>query len=323
MPLVDLPLKQLLEYQGRNPKPADFDAFWNAGLAEMNALDPDVELRPHALNASFAKCYELYFTGTGNSRIYAKYLRPAFVDESVPCILQFHGYSGSSGADWNGYLNLVAQGFAVAALDCRGQGGKSNDEVSRTGTTQNGHIIRGLDNALNGQPEKLYYRDMFLDTAMLARIVGQFPEIDENRLSAQGGSQGGALTLACAALSPIKRAAPVFPFLCDYQRVWEMDLAAGAYGELKTYFRNFDPLHKRESEIFNALGYIDIQHLMPRVSAEVLMAVGLMDTTCPPSTQFAAFNKIPSKKNTVFFPDFGHEGLPGWGDLAWEFLTQE
>ncbi len=40
---------------------------------------------------------------------------------------------------------------------------------------------------------------------------------------------GGALTIACAALEPrIKRAAPVFPFLCDYQRVWEMDQAKDA-----------------------------------------------------------------------------------------------
>ena len=52
------------------------------------------------------------------------------------------------------------------------------------------------------------------------------PEVDADRVAATGGSQGGALTLACAALEPrIKRAAPVFPFLCDYQRVWEMDLA--------------------------------------------------------------------------------------------------
>src|SRR5206468_10960218 len=83
-----------------------------------------------------------------------------------------------------------------------------------------------------------------------------------NRVGATGGSQGGGLTLACAALEPrIKRAAPVYPFLCDYQRVWEMDLAVGAYEELKQYFRLFDPLHEREKEIFTRLGYIDNQHL--------------------------------------------------------------
>ena len=43
------------------------------------------------------------------------------------------------------------------------------------------------------------------------------------------------------------------------------------------------------------------------------MAVGLMDTICAPSTQFAAYNKIASPKDMVIYPDFGHETLP---DLA-------
>ena len=41
------------------------------------------------------------------------------------------------------------------------------------------------------------------------------------------------------------------------------------------------------------------------------MTTGLMDQICPPSTQFAAYNKITSPKSVEFFPDFGHEALPG------------
>jgi len=33
------------------------------------------------------------------------------------------------------------------------------------------------------------------------------------------------------------------------------------------------------------------------------LGVGLMDTVCPPSTQFAAYNKITSKKTLSIFPD--------------------
>jgi cephalosporin-C deacetylase len=89
---------------------------------------------------------------------------------------------------------------------------------------------------------------------------------------------------------------------------------------LKAYFRRFDPLHQRRQEIFTKLGYIDIQHLMPRIRAEVLMGITLMDTICPPSTQFAAYNKITTKKEAVIYPDFGHEGLPGFSDSTFRFL---
>lgn len=316
MPLVDMPLERLKNYEGRNPRPADFDAYWDTALAEMHALGTGCELVPHALDAPFAECFHLYFTGFGGARVHAKYLRPKGATEPHPAVVQFHGYSGHSG-DWADKLNWVARGFSLASLDCRGQGGLSEDVGGVKGNTLRGHIIRGLDDS----PEKLYYRSVFLDTAQLARIVMAMPEVDAARVGATGGSQGGALTLACAALEPgIKRAAPVYPFLCDYRRVWEMDLARDAYDELKTYFRSFDPRHEREDAVFERLGYIDCQHLAPRIQAETLMFVGLMDTVCPPSTQFAAFNKIPAKKDLRLYPDFGHEGLPGSGDTIYEFL---
>ncbi len=317
MPLVDMPMEQLLAYKGRNPRPADFDAYWERGLAEIRALDPSVELVPHDLDAPFAECFHLYFTGTGGARVHAKLLRPKNADAPGPAVLMFHGYSGSSG-DWADKLSYVARGFTVAALDCRGQGGLSEDAGGVKGTTLRGHIIRGLDDP---NPDKLYYRDVFLDTALLARIVMEMPGVDADRVGATGGSQGGALTLACAALAPeIKRAAPVYPFLCDYKRVWEMDLASGAYEELKAFFRNHDPRHEREDAVWERLGYIDNQHLAPRIRANVLMPIGLMDTICPPSTQFAAYNRIPSEKNLVVYPDFGHEGLPGANDTIYNFL---
>ena len=143
-----------------------------------------------------------------------------------------------------------------------------------------------------------------LNTAMLARVIMGLDYVDENRVGVFGGSQGGGLSLACAALVPtIKRCAPDYPYLSDYKRVWEMDLDKGAYEGLRYYFRSCDPRHEHEDEIFEKLGYIDIQHLAPRIRAKVLMGTGLMDTTCPPSTQFAAFNKITSEKQVLVYPD--------------------
>lgn len=318
MPLVDMPLEKLKTYEGRNPRPADHADYWDRALAEMHALDPQIELVPAPFQVPNAECFDLYFTGVKGARVHAKYLRPTNVSTPHPAICQFHGYSGSCG-DWHDKLNYVSLGYSVFALDCRGQGGRSEDAGCVIGNTYRGHIIRGLDD----QPDNLLFRQIYLDTAQLARIAMDMPEVDPDRVAAMGGSQGGGLTLACASLEPrIRKAVPVFPFLCDYLRVWEMDLAVGAYEEIKTYFRMFDPRHNRHEETFTKLGYIDCQFLAPRIKAEVLMAVGLMDTTCPPSTQFAAFNKITSEKKLAIFPDFGHEGLPGFYDEAMQFLCE-
>lgn len=317
MPQIDMPLEQLLTYAGRNPRPADFDEFWDRAAAEMHALDPEVEMHPVDIRASGAECFDLYFTGMGGARVHAKYLRPQNAPPPHPALIMFHGYGANSGG-WTDKLGYVAQGYSVAVLDVRGQGGLSQDNGGTTGRTISGHFIRGIDDG----PDTLLFRQVFLDCAQLARIVMDRPEVDADRVGATGGSQGGALTLVCAALEPrVKLAAASFPFLCDYKRVWEMDLAVAAYAEIRDYFRSFDPRHLREDEIFTRLGYVDVQFLAPRIKAQTLMLVGLMDTVCPPSTQFAAFNKITAPKDLLLYPDFGHEDPPGAADAVFDFLA--
>lgn len=337
MPLgFDLPLEVLSAYIGRNPRPDDFDDFWTSALEELERIPAHAELLPAAFSAPggegkhgcFAEYFDLWFTGVGGARIHAKVVRPvgeaatrrAGTNRKGPALLRFHGYSVDSG-DWQSNLGLAATGFTVANLDCRGQGGLSEDSGGVSGNTLNGHIIRGLTDAINGKPEKLLYRSIFLDTVRLAHIVMGMDGVDPQRVGATGWSQGGGLTLACAALEPrIARAAPVYPFLSDYKRVWEMDLAKEAYAELTEWFRHSDPLHKRETEVFRALGYIDVQYLAPRIKAQVFMGTGLMDTVCPPSTQFAAYNRIQTKKSQLLYPDFGHEDLPGHNDRILDFF---
>ncbi|MDG0792696.1 acetylxylan esterase [Cohnella ginsengisoli] len=316
MPTIDMPLEQLGTYAGRNPKPADFDAYWARALAEMRDVDPAVEIVESGFEVPGADCLHLYFTGVGGARIHAKYVRPKHAKEPHPAVLQFHGYAHHSG-DWIDKLGYAAAGFSVLAMDCRGQGGRSEDKGGAKGTTFRGHIIRGLDD----HPDRLLFRDIFLDAAQLAGIAMSLPEVDAGKVGTIGGSQGGGLALACAALEPrIRRAAPSVPFLCDYKRVWEMDLARDAYEELRTYFRLFDPQHKREEEIFERLGYVDVQHLADRIRGEVMMGVGLLDTVCPPSTQFAAYNKIVAGKQMEIYHDYVHERLADFEDKALQFM---
>lgn len=312
MPLVDMPLADLLRYQGRNPRPADFDAYWEDGLSEVPSTLAEAE--PSGFESGIANCDDLWFEGVGGARIYAKRLLPRCGGNGW-ALLMFHGYSVGSG-DWSDKLGWVAEGFSVFAMDCRGQGGKSQDPGGVLGGTLRGHIVRGLDD----RPERMFYRQVFLDTVRLARLALTTPGVE--RLATIGASQGGALALACAALEPqVERVVSLYPFLCDYRRVWEMDLAKDAYEELALYFRRFDPTHSREDAVFERLGYVDVQHLAPRIRASVLMATGLMDTITPPSTHYATFNKLPGEKEMAVYPDFGHEGLPGFMDRAHRFLT--
>lgn len=315
---LDLKPEELKNYKGISPCPKDIDEFWDGEIAKMKKIDPQIELKK-VYDYPNAECFELYFTGMNNARVFAKYVRPKNIEKPAKGVVHFHGYSGRS-HEWYELLSWAGQGICIASLDVRGQAGKSEDVGGVKGNTLNGHIIRGLGDK---DPHKLLFKDIFLDTAQLAGILMGFDEVDENNVYAFGGSQGGALTLACASLEPrIKKAAAMYPFLSDYKRVWEMDMDERAYAELKEYFRRYDPRHEHEDEIFELLGYIDIQNLTKRIKADVLMFTGLMDNVCPPSTQFAAYNKITSKKDVIFYQDYGHEGLPEGNDILMRWFLE-
>ena len=316
MPLVDMPLEELKKYQGITPCPDDFDQYWQKACDEMHAIDAQVELIPADFQVPNAECFDLYFTGMDNSRIHAKYVRPKNVQTPHPAVVEFHGYYGNAGS-WNTKLNYVSQGFSIATMDVRGQAGYSDCLGAIRGSNYQGQIIRGLED----RPEKLLFRSIFLDALQLTEIVMRLPEVDPDRVGVFGMSQGGGLSIASAALNPrIRRVGIYYPFLSDYKRVWQMDLCKDAYLELANHFRQKDPTHEHEDEIFTKLGYIDVKNLAHRIRGEVMMACGLMDTIVPPSAQFAAYNRITSKKSLRIYPDYGHEPIPHYEDELFRFM---
>ncbi|MEK6455791.1 acetylxylan esterase [Caldifermentibacillus hisashii] len=315
---AELVVDQYKNYLGSGQKPEDFDVYWDRALQELDELPLKYDLEKVNIPSGVADFYNLYFEGVGGARIRCQYICPKVrKTEKIPGIVMFHGYHGDSG-DFTDKVSWAAEGFAVLAMDCRGQGGESEDRTVVKGSTLKGLIIRGVEEG----PEKLYYRQVFLDTAQTARILMSMEHVDEERIYVQGASQGGALSIVCAALEPgVKKVVAQYPFLSDYRKTFEFDITSSAYEELHYWFRFRDPLHEREGEFFHTLEYIDIQHLAPRIRAEVIWAIGLEDQICYPATQFAVYNKIQSPKKMMIFPEYGHEYLPKLGDRVRGFFV--
>lgn len=189
MPMLDMSIEKLREYMGSGICPDDIDEYWDDALNEMKSIDPDIELIPAEFHWPGVKCYHLYFTGVKGARIYAKLLKPESPpSDKNPGVIRFHGYYGNSGG-WHEYLGFVLAGFTVAALDVRGQGGRSEDSGGYTGTTIKGNIVRGLD----GDKHNMMFRHIFLDCAQLAGIIMNMDDVDENRVGCYGNSQGELL----------------------------------------------------------------------------------------------------------------------------------
>ncbi len=308
--MIDLEVGK--KYAGSAQKPADFDDFWERALAEMQALPLDYTTTAVPIPSRVAQAYDLYFSGVKGARIHCQLILPKNYDErqAHKGMVMFHGYHCDSG-DYQDKFGWAAEGYVVLAMDARGQGGTSEMAAVPQGDAMKGLIIRGME----AGPEALYYCSVFLDTAQAARILMNYPGVDRERVYATGASQGGGLAIACASLVPeIYRVQVSYPFLSDYRKAYQMGAQTSAFEEIPYWFQFRDPLHQREAEIFHTLEYIDIQNLASRIRGEVYWSMGLQDTTVPPITQFATYNKITAKKHLLVLPEYGHEYLPKVSD---------
>lgn len=304
MPVLDMPIKEMEKYLGSNIKPNDFDDYWNDQIKIANEINLEYKITKKEFKNKKANYYEIEFKGIDGASIYAKYICPSG-DGKFPTVLEFHEYKEAS-RGWHNLTRYIALGYAVIAMDCRGQGGKSEDLGGVSGPTVCGHIINGLEDSV----DKMYYRKVYLDGYILSRIASELPQTDINKLITFGKGQGGALSLVVSSLNKnIKKCSALYPFLSDFKRVWDMDLDIDAYEGIRYYFRWFDPMHRNEEKIFEKLGYIDAVNFAPRLNCELFMGTGLLDNISPPSTQYAIFNSATCEKNHVIFHKYGHESI--------------
>lgn len=314
-------MEALKDYHGATPKPPDFEEFWAHRMAEADLVPMEYSLSQAREAPSFGLCLaqDLWFTGMGGAKVYAKYLRPA-LDGPVPLVLQFHGYPGAS-RSFAEQASFVGMGMAILAMDCPGQGGLGFDYGGFLGTTASGHLVAGLD----GPPENMYYVRLHQNIRILTRLVRVLPGIDFNRVFVNGASQGGALGLACTALNPelVNRAAILYPFLSDFKLVWDLGADAIAYEGLRYYARWFDPDERQEDRWFRQLGYIDSKNFASMIRCPVLFGTGLADDVCPPKTQCAVYNNLNCPKKRYLFPGFGHEEIQEFDDLLLDYFSRK
>jgi len=97
---------------------------------------------------------------------------------------------------------------------------------------------------------------------------------------------------------------PDVPFLCHFRRATTV-VDTDPYNEIARYCKT----HRGSSEsVYNVLSYFDGMHFTPRISARCLFSVGLMDTICPPSTIYAAYNRLKAPKEMLIYDFNNHEG---------------
>jgi len=304
--LYDLDREKLVAYRPDMKEPVNFDRFWAETLraARSSPLDARFDAADFLLEG-FETC-DVTFSGYGGQPIKAWLILPAWKKGPLPCVVEYLGYGGGRGFPTQ-YLAYAGAGYAHFLMDTRGQGsgwqnGDTPDVEPDGGNPQfPGFMTRGVL-----RPETYYYRRLMTDAVRAVEAAKAHPAVDANRIAVAGISQGGGLTLAVAGLVPetVKVAMPEVPFLCHFRRATQITDVA-PYNEVANYCK----IHRDKVErVFETLAYFDGVHFSRRARAAALFSVGLMDTICPPSTVYAAYNNYAGPKEIRVYEYNNHEG---------------
>ncbi len=310
MPSIDMPLEQMRQYKPALNREADFESYWESTMSSARNQPLNAELIPYHLGAKTVDAFAVRFDGFEGGRIAGWYARPAERGK-FPGLCLYHGYSGRGTRPLD-MLGIASQGIAVLSMDCRGQNGQSQDTNITPEGQLGGWMTRGIRD-----PRKYYYRYVYADAVRALELLANREEVDDTRLAIGGGSQGGGITLAVAALSdrPIL-AMPDIPFLCDYRRAIQIT-GNGPYPEITNFLRAFPGLYETA---FKTLSYCDNLNLAPWIRCQTVVSNSLWDDVCPPSTIFAVYNHITAEKSMEMYPFHKHEIPHESGEARFKLL---
>lgn len=315
MAIFDLPVEELNNYKPMRTEPADFDQFWQQTLLEARQCRLDARFLLVENGLKPFETFDVTFIGFGGQPIKGWFILPRQRADKLPCVVEYIGYTGGRGfsTDW---LLWPSLGFAQFVMDTRGQGSSvasHGDTPDLYGKGGNPFVCGFMTQGIL-DPKHYYFRRVFIDAVRAVEAACSHPDVDTNRICVTGCSQGGGITIAVAGLIPeIDVAMPDVPFLCHYRRAVDI-VDTFPYQEIA----KFCIAHRDKiPTVFRTLSYFDGINFAARARAKALFSVGLMDTVCPPSTVFAAFNHWGGHKKDIRVYEFnGHEGGAG-------FQTQE
>lgn len=299
----DLPLEELRRYKPTLTKQPDFDEFWANTRRELAQVPMEYTLTLIPYPARNIEVYELRFKGTHDAQISAYFAKPVG-EGPFPAVVSYHGYNWGPNA-LEDTIHTAFHGYVATMMLIRGQQGGSEDTLPAPGGHAAGWMSKGILS-----PETYYYRAVYMDAVRLLEIIASMDCVNRNKVAVMGGSQGGALTLASAALTGIPCVALAdYPYLCHFRRAIDM-AQEQPYLELNDYFRR-NPEPEAEEQALKTLSYFDLMNHAPNIQCDTTVFTGLVDLITPPSTVFAMYNHLACKKEIKVYRYFGHENLIG------------
>ena len=284
------------------PVPADFEAFWNGQKEKLAAVPPKAQLTPVTPASAKAVAFDLQVDALG-APVSGYFAKPIDAKpKSLPIVLLVHG-AGVRSASLGSAVSWADRGMLAMDINAHGiPNGKPDTFYQEL----NDGPLRDYRAIGRETRETCYFTAMFLRLVRALDFLCAQPEWDGKTVVVYGTSQGGFQAFAAAALDArVTFFAAGVPAGCDHSGM-VVNRVAG-WPKIVPVVEG-----KPDAAALEATRYVDNVNFAAKTKAKgAFVTVGFVDTTCPPTSVYAAFNALPIADKKIFndIPG-GHSNSP-------------
>lgn len=284
------------------PAPEDFDAFWAQQKARLAAVPMEPKLTPVSSPVDGIECFDAQIACVPPRPVSGYFARPiGAAPQTLPAILLVHG-AGVRSSSLGGAAGS-AKRFEALAMDINAHGIPNGKPDAYYNDLAAGEL-KDYRSAGREDREQCYFLGMFLRLVRAMQFLTSQPEWDGQVLIVKGSSQGGGQAIAAAGLDPrVTFISAGVPAICDH--------SGNVVGRANGWPRLVPVTDgKPDPRILEVARYFDSMNFAKRAKAEAIFSVGFIDSTCAPTSVYAAYNNLPGKKQIINEPLMGHAVSP-------------
>lgn len=299
-----------LAIQPSMPAPADFDAFWAAQKKRLAAvpINPRLTPVPAPADRPGIECFDLQADCIG-APVSGYYSRPLNAKpKGHPARLCVDG-AGVRSTDLLSSARWAGRGVISLAINAHGI---PNGQPREFYADLERGALKNYRKDGSSSRDTYYFLGMYLRVLRALDFLASQPEWDGRTLIIEGGSQGGAQAFAGAALDHrVTFFTAMNSAMCDHTGM-VVGRVAGWPKVVPVVDGKPDPAVLETSRYFDSVNFAS------RVKAQAYMWEGFIDTTCPPTGVYAAYNQIPTRKEMIPQVDATHslDGMKLWPAVA-------
>ena len=281
------------------PRPADFDAFWQAKIEELNAVPANPILEAGQSDRASADYWKITLDNIRGSKVRGQLARPKNATGKLPALLVVQ-WAGVYPLQKSWVTGRAAEGWLTLNINAHDLPIDNPAEFYQEKV--NGEL-KDYPGIGNDDREQSYFLRMILSCYRAVDYLASRDDWDGKTLVVMGSSQGGMQALITGGLQPkVTAVIANIPAGCDH--------SGPLVGRRAGWPQWFDRGKGKDAgQVREASRYYDAVNFASNIKVPTLVAAGLIDTTCPIAGVRAAYNQMATPKEFVVMENAEHQEI--------------